>query len=94
MGSMPTTWRQCPNCHEWRTDVARNHVGAAEPCGKCSHSEFGRCECCGYKPKALKPPQEGGHDPLACFEESRAEELRRRAHERRGRTARDVRGRR
>jgi len=86
-----TVWRECPSCHEWRTDVTRDHLGARERCGECSSDEFGRCSCCGYKHRALKSPQEGGHDPLACFEESRAAELRRRADRRRGRTARDER---
>jgi len=64
---MPTTWRQCPTCLAWRDDVRRDHTGAREPCGACDPHEFGRCDCCGYKPRALKVPQEGGHDALSAF---------------------------
>lgn len=79
---MPATWRECPSCHDWRTDVRRDHVGAREPCNRCTSHEVGTCECCGYRPDRLKPPQEGGDDPLAAFERSWAHELERRARRR------------
>lgn len=81
---MGQTLRQCPHCRDWRSDVRRDHLGRLEPCSECARRahEFGRCECCGYKPRSLKPPQEGGHDPLAAFERALAADFERRADQR------------